>query len=322
MESCCIYRVCKPAIATMLFFVATLLSGAFGQDDCIPTCVWDSVAGGCFVNRGFMARLLRTLEGDFWSGFADQLVACDALGRGSACNTVSGCELNELSQCAVGRRWAQEALLEVLTTSPQAAGGEERCGLFGGMLAQSLACGSSATAGSCEARGSCTWSTAQGTCEVSREGLIGTLLPDMREPLARLNMLRLHCASVTSAVGCPAGCRWVNASSLCLLDSLQALLTVIGEDCPFRDFFTGSLRCMPLSTAESCEGLLRSDGMRSCRWRDGVCEPLPTSTEYDIVRLLAPNQPFALENLLAADEECTATSENDCGSGCSTLIAP
>merc|ERR1712232_57653 len=168
------------------------------------------------------------------------------------------------------------------------------------------------------------------------------LLQGYRDELARVRLRRDACATQQTQESCTGDCHWqplvvsdgssmnrrlatatANAAVLghCTLRTEDALLALVGEDCPLRTLFKRHSGCSEAADQKSCEAQERPDGLRRCAWRpavqepgteegsatsaSGQCEAHPAALEFDMLLLLGAEKPSLLESLRESQLRCS-----------------
>jgi len=279
-------------------------AAAAEEETCMPLCEFDADrTGSCQVSRRYAAGLMESFEAPPWNWIAAKLIECEELDA-AGCANVPSCELDQWGRCSAARSWA----IPMLAASSEEGGaglGPDRCGALGHMLNASAECLVLADQATCEAA-SCVWDVSAASCGSSRESTLLVLRRDYKEQLARVGLRRMRCAAFGSPAACVGDCEWSPAEGRCLLRAIDALLSVVGSDCPLNMLLRRHAECGDVSTSDQtlCELGERSDGLPECAWRDGRCEAHPTALEFDLALYFGVQHPQVIPAIRTAQYRC------------------
>lgn len=338
------------AVTQLLALVTFLSSWVCTASTCTPLCDFGPL-GDCHVSRAYTAQLA-AWQGGPWSDIAKQIRACEATLKGDRdfvvpdaqrCESMAGCKFAEDGVCVVRKDWAM-AKLSAPVERRGAGLGLERCGLLGEMLSRGVHCQANSDARSCafhavqRPEDGCGWSEALQRCDVSSAHVMRLASTEFRDQLARLNLERTQCARRAEAE-CHGICGWhpsgagVNStanasknlrptSGRCALRTLEALLALTGEDCPFSILLERHFSCGASEDREACIAAQNADGLPVCMWRagTGTCHPHSMSLEFALLRPLRMDHPELLQRTRDAQRSCFAASSDQ--KRCVALCAP
>jgi len=318
-----------------LAFAAALagtLSRTVAQEEsCIPYCDFDALrTGRCHVSRAYAVGLISFFDVDgAWAGISSHLAECEAQGV-AQCTVLDNCEVDENGYCTASRAWAAEKLA-ALPTHGGAGLDSQRCGLLGRLLSSGAECRKRGDKATCEnitatsSQERCAWDSVLDTCDAAPAALPELLGSSYRPELARVSLRRAHCAAQSSSLTCTGDCQWQQTAAgawACSLRSLDALLAVIGEDCPLRPLLRQHASCDGATSMEACAELpLRSDGLMQCSWQGGRCVANSIALEFDLVQMVGLGRPDILVQLRNAQSTCAPLNQIECNH-CAPPIGP
>lgn len=198
-------------------------------------------------------------------------------------------------------------------------------------MARGVDCQANADKKSCDFRAlqrpedGCGWNEPLQRCDVSSAHMLSMASTKYKEQFARLNIVRSDCAK-QERLGCTGNCKWQAsdqagmAGGRCMLNTLQALLSFTGEDCPFAIFFQRHFSCASLGDVETCNEEQTSDGLPRCQWELGACQPHPMALEFDLLQSLGVDHPDLLRRTKEAQQTCFSASSDP--QRCARLCAP
>lgn len=292
--------------------------GVFADDACIPLCYYDAErTAECHVSRQYAGALITAYAQGPWGSIVTTHVGCEA--NLTACPYNPDCEIDGAGRCAAKRSWVVEKLAAG-ESQDGAALNSDRCGIFGRMLARGAECLLRKDQAECETADTvpCAWDDLRGVCDASRQELLFILRRDYRDELARVSLRRERCLALGRRA-CTGDCFLVNGT--CTLRKLDAILAVMGEDCPLTTLLRQNAGCWSLRDQPSCTSRTRPDGMRVCDWRREQCEAHPMALEFDLLLVLGLGQPAILSHMQAAQSKCSEfVTSQDCGEPCAPIV--
>jgi len=278
----------------------------------------------CRASRLYAAKLIEIMEGGVWGEVAAKLAVCDQLGQNGQCLATDGCARDYHSTCSASNEWVTAKIAEPEARRAGALG-VDGCGLFGALLSRGAACQSRNSA-SCvlvsdAAQDKCMINIQTGTCDLAPQAVVALLHKDYPDELARLAFQRDRCTQNKNETTCSGKCQWRNSSSAssrssagqCQIRSLEAVLTVSGEDCPLRTLATPVSECDGFSDENTCPSIRRRDGGAQCIWTGTFCEVNNTGMEVDLIRTIASRSVEIAGAFEAAQVICSnRTTEEKC----------
>lgn len=291
---------------------------------CLPLCNFDAArTEECHVSREYAAALIRAYDTGPWGTIVSQHAQCEA--DLANCKVMADCEIDGGGRCAARRSWVVGKLVQ-----PESEGGaglnSDRCGIFGQMLGDGASCLPTRDSTSCanavgaSSGAPCVWDKLRGVCDASRQGLLLVLRRDYRDELARVSLRRDRCLA-RARPACSGDCHLVNGT--CTLRTLDALLAVVGEDCPLSTLLRQNANCWDAEDLVSCEAKVRPDGIPECDWRNNQCEAHPIALEFDLLLTVGLGQPGILTPMREAQARCVRNmGPTSCGVLCAPAVGP
>jgi len=305
-----------------LICLASAQAATVSSMTCMKLCAFDAnTTGKCLVSRSYVATLIQVFQGGIWGNIVSHLQNCELHGERD-CTTTANCEVDSIGLCTASRSWAAKKL-----AAPVSEGGvgwgAERCGILGELIAQGAGCASERNASSCGTNNQCSLSE-QNNCGVSRQAALVLLQNEYRDELTRVSLRRARCAAQKSRVTCLGDCRWTESPGVqgrCLLQTLDALLAVLGDDCPLRVLLGRHARCRNFVSSAECLASARLDGIPDCMWRSQQCEANPVSLEFDLLYLLGLDHPSIARRFSRASATCASyISADQCHQPCAPPV--
>jgi len=305
--------------------LAAICAADTDGETCMPLCSVDaSRTFQCHVSRPYMTALIEAYDDGPWAELVALQTNCEA--NLDNCTNMQECEVDTTGVtdvCAANRVWVARRLV---ASDPDGAGLADRCGIFGRMLADGVACLQEADPAACPnvtaptaGLGGCAWDPVQEVCDVSKSALLLALRRDYRDELARVSLRRERCASALTSTMCSGDCFW--DGQRCALKPMDSLLAVAGEDCPLRTLIRQGEGCQNSTDESGCKGRLRPDGLPECNWRSGFCEAHPMSLEFDLLMMLDLGYAGVLDALRAAETQCSElVNAAECAGPCAPEV--
>lgn len=331
---------------SVALFVGTFVWAVDGEG-CRPLCFFDAwQTGTCLPSREYAAELVAKYQQGVWGEVASHLSYCEGLGHVN-CTTGEHCEVDEgYGHCTASRAWATTKM-----SAPSSEGGldfgSNRCGLLGQLLVGSTNCmplnqsdcenGTASTIGE-----QCAWDEIRGRCDVPRNAIMRHLRQHYRSELTRVSLRRERCAAQRSSSACSGECEWQGDTILpqrrleeavlsgrklddmpvaghCMLRTVDAILSVVGEDCPLRTIIHRHSDCRTSTSAEACQLRGRDSGMPECVWFNATmgCKAYPMALEFEIMELVGINNADIHSRLRAVLDVCASEAdETSCNARC------
>jgi len=296
------------------------------SDECQPLCKFDADrTQECHVSREYAAALIKYYDRGPWGQLVSQQAACEAVL--TSCKGTPYCEIDGTGTCSAKRSWVVERL-----AAPEADGGaglnSDRCGIFGRLLVDGASCLPHLDKSTCRSSvapsgANCVWDELRGICNAARDDVLFVLRRDYRDELARVSLRRERClAANESLASCTGDCQIINGT--CTLRTLDALLAVSGEDCPFSTVLRQNAGCWSMDNEATCTAKMRADGIHECDWRRSQCEAHPVALEFDLLLVLGLGKSEILEPMRVAQRRCTAfgSASAACDASCAPPVGP